>query len=140
MREHDEEIELMDYFLVIWKRKWLIILPTLLCIAAAGVISFLVSQKWEVDAIIRPSRLFIQNQQGEFQEVVVTNPNQIAGQINEDTYDRLIASELNIDLRRFPELRAETLRDTNLVRVSIEDQEIEKAKSVLNSLYRLSFK
>ena len=67
MREHNEEIELMDYFLVIWKRKWLIILPTLFCVVAVGVVSFMLPRIWEVDAIVQPSRLFVQNQQGEFQ-------------------------------------------------------------------------
>jgi capsular polysaccharide biosynthesis protein len=136
MEEPYDEIELMDYLLVIWKRKWLIILPTLLCVIAAGVISFMLPQKWEVDAIIQPSRLFIQNQQGEFQEVVVTSPNQIAGQINEASYNRLIAAELNIDLRRFPQLKAETPRDTNLVRVSIREEDIQKARSILLSLFK----
>jgi len=136
MEEQYDEIELMDYLLVIWKRKWLIILPTLLCVIAAGVYSFMLPQKWEVDAIIQPSRLFIQNQQGEFQEVVVTSPNQIAGQINEASYNRLIAAELNVDLRKFPQLKAESLRDTNLVRISIREEDIQKAKSVLLSLFK----
>jgi len=136
MEEQYDEIELMDFFLVIWKRKWLIVLLTLLCVIAAGVISFMLPQKWEVDAIIQPSRMFIQNQQGEFKEVVVTSPNQIAGQINEDSYNRLIAAELNIDLRKFPQLKAETLRNTNLVRISIREEDIQKAKSVLLSLFK----
>jgi len=136
MEEQYDEIELMDYLLVIWKRKRLIILPTLLCVIAAGVISFVLPQKWEVDAIIQPSRLFIQNQQGEFQEVVITDPSQIAGQINEDSYNRLIAAELNVELRKFHRLKAETLRNTNLVRISIREGDIQKAKSVLLSLFK----
>ena len=131
-----DEIELIDILNVIWKRKWLIVLPTLLCVIAAGVISFMIPQKWEVDAIIQPSRLFVQNQQGEFQEVVVTNPNQIAGQINEDSYDRLIAAELNVDLTKFPQLKAQTLRNTNLVRVSIREEDVQMGKSVLLSLFK----
>ena len=131
-----DEIELIDILNVIWKRKWLIILPTLFCVIAAGVISFLLPKKWEVDAIIQPSRLFVQNQQGEFQEVVVTNPNQIAGQINEDSYDRLIAAELNVDLTKFPQLKAQTLRNTNLVRVSIREEDVQMGKSVLLSLFK----
>lgn len=136
MEEQYDEIELMDFLLLIWKRKWLIILPTLLCVIAAGVISFMLPQKWEVDAIIQPSMLFIQNQQGEFQEVVVTNPNEIVGQINADSYNRLIAAELNVDLRRFPQLKAVNIRNTNLVRISIKEEDIQKAKSILLSLFK----
>ena len=136
MKEQYDEIELMDILLVIWKRKWLIILPTLLCVIAAGVYSFLLPQKWEVDAIIQPSKLFIQNEQGEFQEVLVTDPNQITGQINGASYDRLISAELNVELRKFPKLKAETLRNTNLVRVSIREEDTQKAESILLSLFK----
>lgn len=136
MEEQYEEINLTEYLVVMWKRKWLIILPTLLCVIAAGVISFLLPKKWEVDAIVQPGKLFIRNQQGEFQEVVVTAPDQIAGQINEESYNSLIAAELNLDLREYPELKAETIRNTNLVRISIREQDIQKATSILSSLFK----
>ena len=35
-----DEINLMDYIQVIRKRKWIIILGTLLCMVVAGVVSF----------------------------------------------------------------------------------------------------
>ena len=136
MEERYDEIELMDYLLVIWKRKWLIILPTFFCVIVAGIISFTLPTKWEVDAIIQPSKLFIQNEQGEFQEVLVTDPNQITGQINGASYDRLISAELNIDLRKFPKLKAETPRNTNLIRISIREEDTQKAESILMSLFK----
>jgi len=136
MEEKYEEIDLMEYLVVIWKRKWLIFIPTLLCVIAAGVISFMLPKKWEVDAIVQPSILFIQNQQGEFKEMVVTSPDQIAGQINEESYNRLIAAELNLDLRRYPELKAEAIKNTNLVSISIREEDIQKAKSILLTLFK----
>jgi LPS O-antigen subunit length determinant protein (WzzB/FepE family) len=36
-----KEIELIDILNVIWKRKWLIIIPTLLLVIITAVISFL---------------------------------------------------------------------------------------------------
>jgi len=125
----------MDYLNVFWKRKWLIILPTLFCVIAAGVISFLLPPKWEVDAIIQPSKFLVQTEQGQFEEVVVVDPKQIAGQINQASYNHLIAAELNLDLTSFPKLKAENLRDTNLVRISLKEQDVQKAKLILISLF-----
>ncbi len=131
-----EEVELIDYIRVIWKRKWLIIIPTFMCIIIAGIISFLLPPKWEIDAMILPSKMFVETAQGKFEEVVVTDPKQIAGQINQETYNNLIAAELNLDIRKFPKLKAENLKDTKLVRISIRENDIEKAKLILYSLFR----
>lgn len=135
MDDYEDEIELMDYLNVLWKKKWLIILPTLFCVIAAGVISFLLPPKWEVDAIIQPSKFLVQTQGGQFEEVVVSDPKQIAGQINQASYNHLIAAELNLDLAQFPKLRAENLRDTKLVRMSLKEHDVQKAKQILTSLF-----
>lgn len=135
MDGYENEIELMDYLLVIWKRKWLIIVPTFFLAVIAGIASFLIPPKWEIDAIIQPSKFFVQTEQGQFEEVVVVDPKQIAGQINQESYDRIIAAELNLDFRKFPELKSENLRDTKLVRVSVRENDIEKGKAILSSLF-----
>ncbi|MDH7514210.1 MAG: Wzz/FepE/Etk N-terminal domain-containing protein [Clostridiales bacterium] len=135
MDAYENEIELMDYLLVIWKRKWLIIIPTFILAVATGIASFLIPPKWEIDAIIQPSKFFIQTEQGQFEEVVVVDPRQVAGQINQESYDRIIAAELNLDLRKFPKLKSENLRDTKLVRVSVRERDIDKGRAILNSLF-----
>ena len=42
-----DEINLMDYFQVIIKRKWLILVGTLLCLVIAGVVSFSMPKVYE---------------------------------------------------------------------------------------------
>lgn len=130
----EKEIELIDLLNVIWKRKWLIIIPTLFFIIAAGVISSFLSPIWEVDAIIQPGRFFVQTETGRFEEVAVVEPDQIVEQINRNSYNSLIATELNLDLREFPRLRAENLRNTKLVRIFLREKDVEKAKLILSSL------
>lgn len=130
-----EEVSLMDYFNVLWKRKWLIIIPTILTAILAGVISFFIPPKWEVDAIILPSKFFIQTETGQFEEVLVVHPKQVAGQINQESYNRLLAAQHNIDIRRFPKLKAENLRDTKLIRVSLKTEDIDKGRAILASLF-----
>ena len=135
MNEFENERELMDYLNVLWKRKWLIIIPTFFLVVVVGVISFLLPKKWEIDAIIVPSKFLVQTEQGTFNEVVVVDPKQITSQINEATYDILIASELNLDIREFPKLKADNIRNTKLVRISIKEYDVEKAKLILYSLF-----
>ncbi len=129
------EIELIDYLNILWKRKWLILIPTLFLIVTAGVISFLSPPKWEVDAIIMPSKFLVQIEGGPPKEVLPVEPKQIAAQINQAVYNNLIGAELNLETRKFPRLKAENPKDTNLVRVSIKGKDIEKAKLILNSLF-----
>ncbi len=44
---------------------------------------------------------------------------------------------MNLDIREFPKIKAEDLRDTNLVRISIKEKDVEKAKLILLSLFNL---
>jgi capsular polysaccharide biosynthesis protein len=135
MDKYEDEVEFIDYLNVIWKRKWLIIIPTLFITLAAGAFSFLIPPKWEVDAILLPSKFFVQTEQGQFEEVVVIDPRQIAGQINQKSFNSLITAELNLNPRKFPSLSAENLRDTKLVRVVIRDTDVARAKSILQKLF-----
>lgn len=131
----ENEIELIDYLNILWKRKWLIIIPTFILVVAVGIYSFFLPKIYEIDAILLPSKFFAQTDQGKFEETVIVDPKQIAEQINEASYNHLIAAELNLNIKGFPKLRAENLKDTNLVRVSLREQEPEKAKLILRSLF-----
>ena len=133
--EYENEKELIDYLNVIWKRKWLIIIPTFVLVVAVGVYSFFLPRVWEVDAIIQPSKYIMQTERGVYNEILVVDPKQIAGQINEDSYNNLIAAELNLDIREIPKLKAANLRDTNLVKISTKVNDAEKAKLILYSLF-----
>lgn len=129
------EIELIDFLNIIWKRKWLILLFTSILVIVTGVISFLLPPKWEIDALIQPSKFLVQTAEGQFEEIMVENPKQIASQINQAAYNYKIATELSLDFLKFPKLRAENLQETSLVRVSIKEKDSERAKLILNSLF-----
>jgi LPS O-antigen subunit length determinant protein (WzzB/FepE family) len=140
MNEYEDEVNLIDYLNIIWKRKWLIIIPTFFCAIIAGVYSFLLPPVWEVDAIIQPGKYIIQTEgniytEGVYKEIVIADPNQIARQINEGSYTNIIVAELNLDIREFPKLKAENLKNTNLVKISARENDMEKAKLILLSLF-----
>jgi LPS O-antigen subunit length determinant protein (WzzB/FepE family) len=71
--EQFETINLMEYVEILWKQKWLIIIPTILISIAVGIWSFLQTPAWEVDAIILPSKYFSQSAPGQFIEVFVVS-------------------------------------------------------------------
>lgn len=136
MSENESEIEFIDYLNILWRRKWLIIIPTSFCVIAVAVICFLIPHKWSIDAILLPSKFIAQTEQGTFEEVMIVDPKQIAGTINEESYNQLIAEEFNIDMREFPRIRARNLQDTQLVRIYLNYEDIEKAKLILLSLFK----
>jgi LPS O-antigen subunit length determinant protein (WzzB/FepE family) len=136
MAEMRDEIELMDYFDILWRRKWKIILPTLLCAIVASIITFLLPKKWEVDALVQPSKLFMENEKGILEEFVFVDPTQVASQINGHSYDNLIAAEHNLKMRDFPKVTAESLKDTRLIRISIVNHDVAKATAILNAIIR----
>jgi len=125
-----------DYFRVIWKKKWLIIVPTFFCMVVAAVLSLTLPRKWKVDCILKPSKFFIQSETGEFKEITVVNPQQISALINNETYDKSIADELGLTLKKFPKLQAKELKGTNLIQVSLRLPDVGEGKSILNSLFK----
>lgn len=138
MHEEEKEFEsvnLMEYVAIAWKRRWQIIIPTVVLAVLAGVYSFFLPKIWAVDAIIIPSKFMVQTQTGEFKVVLVAEPKQIASQITEGSYNSLIAAGLNIPEREFPAIKAENLRDTNLVRVSVREKDPQKGKQILAALF-----
>ena len=137
MSDYENEINLMDYFLVLWRRKWMIIVPAVLLAVAAGFVSFMITPVWEIDAVIQPSKFSIQTEQGVFSEVIVVDPKQIVGQISQKSYDSAISTRLGLDIRKMPKIRAENLRDTKLIRVWIRDQDIDKGKKIIGALFNI---
>ncbi len=132
----EEEIELMDIINVLWKRKWLIIAGTLISMVVAGVVSFLIKPVYEISAVIQPGKMLVQDQYGRYEEVSIERPKQIASRISEKTYDSLVANELKIPLKELPEIEGEEIKDTFLVRVFTKNHDIERGKSILNSLIK----
>lgn len=128
--------DLRGYFQVIWKKKWLIITATFICVAATAVLSLSLPRKWEVDCIIKFSKFFIQSETGEFKETTLVNPQQISALINNDTYNKDIAQELGLSTKKFQKLEARELRGTNLIRVSLRTSDIDEGKSILLSLFK----
>lgn len=136
MEEYEKEVEIIDYLNIIWQKKWLIIIPTFLIVVCVALYSFTLPKVWEVQSILSPSKFWAQTESGQYNEIIVVKPQQIAGQINEGAYTSLIAAELNLDIQKFPKLKAEPLKNTNLIKISLKAEDVNEAKAIEQSLFQ----
>lgn len=132
-----EKSEISEYIQIIWKRKWLIVLPTLFCMIVTGAVSFFLPKKWQIDGIVMPGKLLMQTDIGTFQEFNVADPEQIAELVNQETYAADVASQLQIEREHFPELKAKQLKKTELISISLKDGDVQRGKSILLRTFNL---
>lgn len=137
MDEHKKRLELTEHMNVLLKRKWLILIPTFFIVLIACLISFLLTPKWEIDILMQPGTYVIPTADGKYNEMTTANLSELEAQINEASYDHTVAAELNIDLREFPKLRAKMPENTKILRIYTRENDVEKAKKVLNSSFNL---
>jgi uncharacterized protein involved in exopolysaccharide biosynthesis len=55
----EDTIDLVDYLRVIWKRKGLIIVGTLVCMVAAGVASLMLPEIYRAEALIKIGKILV---------------------------------------------------------------------------------
>jgi uncharacterized protein involved in exopolysaccharide biosynthesis len=137
--DHDDNLDLtlIDFLLIIKKRLKFISLGIVLCMGAAALLGFLLPRQWEADAVILPSKSLVQTESGKFEETLLVDPKQIAGQINQGAYDDILAAEFKLTQTSFPKVRAENLKDTNLIKITVRGKDPELNKSVLGKLINL---
>jgi len=134
MEENHEGIELMDYLEVLWRKKWLIVIPTLLLMIAAGMISFLITPVYEIDSIISPCKSIPKSYQMGFEEILFVSPKELAGRINQKVYVKGISEEMGIEMSDVPNVKAEVPDNSDLVRVTLRHKNLNLGKEVLEHL------
>lgn len=120
---YEDEINLIDYLLIIWKWKWVIVACTLICAVVAGVISLQMPKIYEISMLIEPGNTDS-----------VTN---ISGKINEGVYNTKILKKLNLDpLKVGVNFRAAIVGETKLVTITSQWQEkdIDLGKKIAGQL------
>ena len=124
MKEHfDDEIQLIDYLRVIWKWKWLIILGTFVCMVVAGVVSFNMSNIYEVSMTIEPGIIGV-DKDGKF--IYLDSRDNIEGKIKGGIYNRRIQKALNINpLETDIKFEVRPQKGTNFIKATSEWEENE---------------
>ena len=136
--QFEDEIELMDYLRVIWKRKYVIIAGTLICAIAAGVISFSMPKVYRIDMVAQPGILAM-NEAGN--NVYIDSPGNIKAIIEAGTFDRDILNDVgesdNNGLPESSSLKVNIPSGSNVIKVSYEAANADLGLQMMSHLSEL---
>ena len=137
----EEEISLREYFFVLIKRLWLILLLTVICIGASGIISFYVLkpeyQTFTTLMVGRPKDYQNTNQQLDYNEIMVNQ--QLVTTYGELVKSRVVADDVIRDLKLdipFDEFKDKVnvnlVKDTEIIKIEVTDGDSELAAAIAN--------
>ena len=131
--EEEDTIELIDYLRVVWKWKWFIIILTIACAIAAGIISFSLPKIYEVSMLIEPAVIDIDKNS---KPIFLDSPSNIKSKIDSQAYNGKIYTRLNADPKKL-ELNFKTVQpiNSNILRISLEMEDINKGIQSLSILF-----
>ena len=130
----DDEIDLVELFLILWKRKWMIVIVTLLVTVTAAGISVIMPKVYAVTTILEPAKSLETTKDGEVVQRLVENPLAIRENIIGGSYDREISEKLSINLGKMPEFKVTVPKNTDLVKITLESSDPEQAVQILQTL------
>jgi len=122
----DDEIDLVELFLILWKRKWMIVIFTLLLTIAAAGVSMILPKVYEVTAILEPA--------ADAEGKLVENPQAIRENITGGAYNQSIVESLGLPAEEIPDLKVIVPKNTDLIKISMQTQEPETGVKILNQL------
>ena len=143
-----DEINLMDYFQVLRKRKWIIILGTLLCMVVAGVVSLFMPKVYEAKTylMVTSPRYNVEFAMKEGSKI--STP--IFENISAETFSKIILNEHTartviqkngLDQSSNPytpakilgQIKVEYPRNTNLILLRVQDTSKDRAARIANT-------
>jgi len=120
---YEDEINLIDYFRVILKWKWFIVVGTLLCVITAAIISLQMPRIYEVSAVLEPGILGVKDSVDEG-FVYIDSAANIRGKIGEGIYNRRVVEALSLDpLKTRVEFKTAIAKGTDTIRITSQWQE-----------------
>jgi len=122
-----DEINLMDYAVVILKRKWLVFGIFLMFVIAAGVFSYFTPKIYEIDTSLEI---------GKIGKAIIEKPMQVVEKIENNVYESSVREKLGIE-GGYSKIKAEYIKNTDLVKIKIESENPELSKSILEEMNNL---
>jgi uncharacterized protein involved in exopolysaccharide biosynthesis len=132
----DYEIDLADYVRVLLEGKWLILGVTVIAVAVAVGLSFVMPKIYKVETSLEMGRVGKEQAQPKVSNLV-EEPSQLVEKISSGVYDTSLRETLGIAEADFPEMKAENPKDTALVSVWLESADPQRADDILDELNKL---
>ncbi len=137
-REFEDEIYLMDYLLVVWKWKYLIVAGTFICAIAAGVISLWMPKVYRIETLIRPGVLEIRP---DGKNVYIDSAANIKESIETGTFDEQVLKDIG-ELKENPrpkslDLEVEIPKGSNAVTVSYDTSNVDLGLRTVSRLLEI---
>lgn len=129
-----DEIELMDIFIILWKKKLFIISGMLICMIFAAIVSFSLPKIYQVQMKIRPGyeTFGVGYQKGLAY---------IKGKIDANVYDETIMKELSASgLKGIPgdiDFKVSIPKNSDILDIILNVSNVESGKKILQNLYSL---
>jgi uncharacterized protein involved in exopolysaccharide biosynthesis len=134
MKQLEEELELRDLILILWKRRKLILGIFLLAVLAAAAVSFAIPPTYEVSTIIAL---------GVFPDPTYTSQASAREILLSDELLLKVVSDLKLDVprekfRSFKQtIKVEPVNDTNFLKISIQTTNRSEGKAIVEKMVEL---
>ena len=136
----DDEIEIMDYLIIIWKWKYVILAGTLAFGIAAAIISFIVLKQqpvmYRTSIVLKPGIVKIDEND---KKVFIDTPENIKNLIENDLKYNILSQIKNSDNSKLPNtlnFQIDIPKSSNIINVALESATVEDGKAKLNYLVK----
>jgi uncharacterized protein involved in exopolysaccharide biosynthesis len=121
----EDTVELVDYLRVIWKRKRLIIVGTLVCMVVAGVVSLRLPEIYRAEALIKIGKI-----------LVSPSPSSLASIDTPGNLTKSIPAEYGLNEEEASKyfLKAEEVRGTSLIKATLEGPDRRRVEELLKGI------
>lgn len=116
-----------------WKWKWFIILLTIACAIAAGVISLKMPKIYEVSMVMEPGVI---NVDKDGKPIFIDSPSNIKSKIDSQAYNSKVVKRLNADPKKL-RLKFKTVqtKNSNTLKIRLELEDVNKGIQSLSTLF-----
>lgn len=127
-QQYEEEIDLIEYARIIFKRKWIILGIFLAAAISSGVWSSFMPKIYKIDTTLEI---------GKIKDKTIENPTQVIKKIDADVYGILARKNLQIPEENYPKITAVNPKGTSLINIKIESSNINISKKILEEINKI---
>lgn len=132
--KEENTLELIDYFRVIWKWKWLVTLTTAGFLLVAVMLNIVMEKVYNISMVLEPA---ITDFDLSWRPIYLESSLDIKSKVDLGVYDNTILNSMKLDLTKRNVFKTLTPKDSNILKISIEISDVEKGEQALRLLYNL---